>query len=179
KLLTFADSVENDAARVGSVLAGDDVTADALAPDLELLHCGGPEGVPRGEQHLVPFADELRRELADGGRLPGPVHAHQEHDRRLRAGHDRARAAIDLEDAARFSAEGLPDLGGIAQVTALEVFPDPIEDRPCGADAHVGGEEHFLDLLGDALVDLPGAGEEGAEPTEEPLLGPGAGEPPA
>ena len=45
--------VEGDGAGVRALFAANDLRADALAPDLELLHGRCAERVARGEDHLL------------------------------------------------------------------------------------------------------------------------------
>ena len=61
-----------------------------LAPHLQLLHRGGAEGVAGGQHHVLAFRLEATGQLADGGGLADPVHAHhQDHIGFL--------AAVDVE----------------------------------------------------------------------------------
>ena len=85
--LRLLQGVEGEARRVRALLAGDDRCADPLAPDLELLDGGGPEGVAGGEHHRQALLAEFLGKLADGGGLAGAVHAHHEdHEGLLRRG---------------------------------------------------------------------------------------------
>ncbi len=79
-LAGFLQRIEGEARGVGADIAGDDGRAGALAPDLELIDGGGAEGVAGRQHDAVAFTGELRRQLADGGRLAAAVDAEHEHD---------------------------------------------------------------------------------------------------
>ena len=69
------DGVEGDRGWVGAALPADELRSGASCPDLELFLGGGPEGVGGAHGDRAAVLGELAGELADGRRLPGPVHA--------------------------------------------------------------------------------------------------------
>src|SRR5438105_5320311 len=73
------DRVEQHRAGIAAVLAAHDRHLRAIGPDVELLARRRAKSVARAHQHRLARDSELRRQLADGGGLPGAVHAH-DHD---------------------------------------------------------------------------------------------------
>src|SRR5690606_6051331 len=67
--LRLPERVEGEAGGVGPDVAGDDLRAGALAPDLQLIDRRGAKGVAGGEEDAPSLGAELRGELADGGGL--------------------------------------------------------------------------------------------------------------
>src|SRR5947207_13350141 len=72
------DSVEHDSGRIATLLAGDDRSADALPPYLQLLDRRCSEGVAGGEQHAIILLLQPMGELADGGGFAGAIDADDE-----------------------------------------------------------------------------------------------------
>src|SRR5690606_37347076 len=112
------DGFEHDAAGVGSVLAVNHLAADALTPDFQLLHSGGPEGVTRREHANFPLRPQLRCQLANCGGLASSVDTHQHHDRWLLLELEGTRLALDGQNPDGFRAERLPHLGFITELVA-------------------------------------------------------------
>ena len=75
-----AEIAEGDGGRVTAHLVADHGDIGPLAPGLQLIDGGCAEGVSGHNQDLLPAALEMGRQLAQGGGLPHPVHAHQEED---------------------------------------------------------------------------------------------------
>ena len=88
-----------DAGRVGVRLAGDDLRAEPLAPDRELLDGGGAKRVAGAEDHAFALRLKELGELGDRGRFAGAVDA---------ADHDHGRAAGGELDRGGVVAESLP-----------------------------------------------------------------------
>src|SRR6185503_13597938 len=76
------ESVEGDAGSVGARGAGEDLRADAVTPNGQLLDRGGAEGVAGGEHHAETLAPGDGAELSDGGGLAGTIDADDENDER-------------------------------------------------------------------------------------------------
>ena len=69
---------------VAALLVLDDLAADALAPDGQLLHGGGAEGVARRHHHFLAVLLTAMGQFGDRRRLPRTVHPRHHHDRRPR-----------------------------------------------------------------------------------------------
>ncbi len=72
------DGVEYHRPRVSAFVAPDHRGADSLAPQSELVGGRRPEGVPCREDHVPALLTMTEPELADRGRLPHPVDAHEQ-----------------------------------------------------------------------------------------------------
>ena len=76
----FFVGVETDGGRIGIWFPGDDGDVEAVAPALELLDGGSPEGVGGGEHDGVAAVFQPQAELCGGGRLAGAIHTDDEDD---------------------------------------------------------------------------------------------------
>jgi hypothetical protein len=125
--------------------------AHALAPELELVHGGGPEGIGRAQHHLLAPLVELGGQFADGGGFAHAVDAHHhDHVGAHRVGNvvvaDVLRVVLReqlgdffLEDAVEFA-------GGHVLVLGHAGF-DPFDDLERGGNAHVGGDQDFFQFV--------------------------------
>lgn len=84
--------------RIGTLPAAHHRHAHPLAPDRELLHSCGAEGVARREQNRQPGVFGLLGELADGRGLAGAVDPAHEHHLRAIARPVRDRLCKGFED---------------------------------------------------------------------------------
>ena len=73
------------ARRVASPLAFNHFDIGTARPDLELLDCGGAEGVGAAQDNVAARIGGFLGKLADGRRLARAVDAHEEHKRRVAA----------------------------------------------------------------------------------------------
>src|SRR5437764_8295351 len=71
-----------NAGRVAALLALDDLAAEALTPDGELLDGRGPERVASGHHHFLAFFLAAAGQLGDARRLPRAVDARDHHQGR-------------------------------------------------------------------------------------------------
>ena len=147
------ERVEQDGARVGTLLLADDVDAVALGPDLQLLDRRGAEGVGGAEQHAFAFGPVAGGEFTDGGGFARAIHAHDQHDggRRGRF-HDGPFGGF--EHAEQMLADEVLDFAGIAHQLAVHPLADVFEDFGDGADADVSGDERILQFVKQIAVDL-------------------------
>ena len=141
--LRRADRVEHHRGGVPAVLR-DHGHSVSLSPDRELLACGRPERVARGQQHRMPLRLQNLRELADRGRLAGSVHAGDHDHKGPRGRNDHGpferREKLDqrgLQHRLRFASPSRP-------LPARTKIVD--QHLRCG-DADVGGKERSLDRL--------------------------------
>src|SRR5262245_17440090 len=70
--------VKNDSGRIGTRSVLDDVDADALCPNIELLDGRGAKRVAGDEQDLLARLAVLRREFSDRCCLSDPVNAEKQ-----------------------------------------------------------------------------------------------------
>ncbi len=146
------DGVENHCRGVALFLAyHDDVVA--LAPDLQLLACGGAEGVARRQQHrqalrLIEFG-----EFADGGGLACAVHAREHEDERF-VRRDVERRLKRHEHVDQRVLECGLQLRCVGEALAPDFFLQDVEQMLGGVDADIGGDKDGLQLLVQFGVDL-------------------------
>ena len=137
------DGVEGDGSGIAARRRSDEVRPGPFGPDLELLLGGGPKGVAGPDEHRATMLAQLLRELADGGRLAGAVHTHDENHGRFRVEVERRRGA-----------EQLLDLLGerVAEVGQLAARLQSPHDLRRGANAHITVDQGFLEPLPRFLV---------------------------
>ena len=113
----------------------------ALAPDHELLARRGAEGVAGRQEHRQALLLQPLGELADGGGLPGAVHAGQhDHERPLGADHQ---WLLDRGDEVHHGRDQLgPRIGALPRLPppGLEVFQQVLG----GVHADVAGQQRGL-----------------------------------
>src|SRR6266542_4483413 len=145
------EGVEGDRRRVGALLVADDLGADALAPEGELLGGCRTEGVGRRQDGALALLREGEGELAAGGGLAGAVDADDQDDARaLRVG-DQVEG-----EAAVGGADGVEQLGAeqLAQVdvACLGAGAEPLDQLAGGGDADVRSEQGLLQLVPGGVV---------------------------
>ena len=137
-------------------MLADNVRAGAPGPDLQLIGSGGPEGISGAHQHPFPLVPQLLGQLSDGGGLPHPVYADDQHHRGLgiqtQAGVAHVQHLHQDVLQGRFGLLRLPDfflLHPAAQ--ALH--------RPSGSlHSQVGQDQAFLQLVVKIVVQIGKAG---------------------
>ena len=100
--LGSGESVEYDGGRVGALLVGDDVGADAVAPRFELFDRRGTEGVGSGDDGGAALLLVGVGELSDGRRFAGAVDAEDKDHGGLGRRGMRAGAGVGPETALAF-----------------------------------------------------------------------------
>ena len=143
--LCGADAVIHYRCGVAALLMADDVRSRALCPNVELLACGGTEGVACAQKHLFAVGFKSCRELADGRRLADTVNANHEDDRRLGLKLERgvhiAEHLMHVRNERFFCVSAL--IYPVAVQNALIVV-----EYLCGSlPADIGHDEHFLKLI--------------------------------
>ncbi len=144
-----SERIEHDRRGVGSGAGSHHVDAGTLGPDLELLDRGGPEGIGGADhRHLAGILDQPR-ELADGGRLPCPVHADDHHDVRL----------VVLRDG-RSAARRMPWISSLTSDRSdwplRRLDFDRLDDLVRRRDADVGGDQRLLQRVDGFEIDRTG-----------------------
>ena len=161
----LVDGVEGEGGRVGSLRFGNDRGAGALAPDLELLDGGGPEGVAGGHHHREAALLELLGQLADGGGLAAAIDPDHQHDMRFPAGGDIQRPCRRAEDFRDILREGGPDF--LVRHVLAELFLREIGDQPGRRlDAEIGGDQDVFQLFQAGLVQ-PFCGEDAGNAADQ------------
>ena len=156
------DALEDHRRGVGAFLAAHDGRADAIRPDLQLLGGRGAEGVARGEQNLFPVGDQLGRELADGRGLAAAVDADDQQARTACASNVSAGASRVRICALRWRRKAQTASGSFRSLRVSDVRISS-SNSLAGAHADVGGQQHLLDLVDDAGIQLLAPGEDLAE----------------
>ena len=93
------------------------------------------------------------RQLADGGGLARPVHAHHQ-DHRRRLGDPRHGALGGLQNFEQVLADQSSQFAGVAHLVALHALADALQNLVGGADADVGGDQRVLQLVQQVGVDF-------------------------
>ena len=108
---TFPNSVERHSGRVTALGTAHHIGADPLAPGLELVGGGGPEGIRGAEDDLALFRNEHARDLPGRGGLAGAVHPDDEDDGGLavRAGRGQRAVHVRVHEAQQLLGEDLLD----------------------------------------------------------------------
>jgi hypothetical protein len=119
----LADRLERHAGGVGTLPVGPhSLGAHPLAPGLQLIGSGRPEGVGGSEQHGLPVPDQRPGQLPAGRRLAGAVDAHHEHYRRQAVmRREVQRPVLVAQLAEQLGAEQLAHLGGPAHAEHLHL----------------------------------------------------------
>ena len=134
--------------RVGVGRTGDHLQGEPPAPDLQLLHGGGAEGIPRCEEHRSPLGTETSREFGQGRRFSRAIHPHHEPDDGAR-GRERGPRRIPAQEGGNPGTrcgEGLGARGQRVEFKILAHHPDQLRGE---ARTEVGGDEgalHFRSL---------------------------------
>ena len=162
--------VEDDGRGVGPHLLLDDGDAHPLAPHLELLDGGGPEGVCSGEHNLVTPGLEIVCDLPDRRGLPRAVHA-DDHDRVEAVLRDLQGRLALLENEVDVVPHDFPQDIGAAEIGSLRDHFHLVDQFRSKGRPHVGRDEHFLQLLEEVPVDLLLAEEHLVDIAHEALLG--------
>jgi hypothetical protein len=168
--------LESDGGGVGLRLARDDLDAEALTPDRQLLYGGRAERVAGCEDHAGAGVPELFRELRDRGRLPCAIDSgNQDHGGGMVGPREPDVPSLEHFFQAPFEESahlfGLRDLfglpGGFHSVGA-------VQQGIHGLGAKIGGEEVGFDLVEERLVERPPEHEQALQPL--PRLGQGVSE---
>src|SRR5690606_18511849 len=161
------DGFEDDATGIGPVLAVNDFATDALPPSLELLNGRCSKRITGGKHAGFPLRLELCCQFANRGGLASSVDAYEHDDGGLLRDFEGARLTVDGEDAYGLVAQCLPNFRLVAEFVALEPVAQSTENGLGRANPDIRGEQYFLDLLGDAGVDLLAADEKRLQSPEE------------
>ena len=160
--------VEDDGTRIGAGLVGNDLTAGALTPNLELVNRPRAERVPGGQQALssgVPL--QPGGQLGDCGGLPDAVHANDQDYREIVGGQGQRRCPAMFAHSAWVYGGAAVAAGSAARYQLLDqlrfqrifrrsgvgdalVAYRPLQGlgQACGGHrAHVGRDQQFLQLV--------------------------------
>ncbi len=170
--------VEGEACGIGAGRSLDHGAAGALAPDLELLDRGRPEGVAGRQQHPLAAGRELLGELADRGGLAGAVDAaDQDHLGPVRAV-ELQRPGDRLEDRRDRARERGAHLL-VGDLLAEPGLCQLLDQLGGGLDPEVGADQGFFQLVEGLGIELPLLQDRGdvvaqpaggaAEPRPQPL----------
>ena len=129
--------VEDNGRGVGPLLLLDDGDAHPLAPHLELLDGGGPEGIGGGERRAATPALELACDLSDRRGLPRAVHA-DDHDRVEAVLQDLQGRLALLEEEVDVAPHDLPQDVGTAQIGSLRDHLHLVDELRGEGRPHVG-----------------------------------------
>ena len=135
----------------------DDVHPGALRPDGELLHGRGAEGIGGADHDLLALGGQHGRELADGGGLPHPVHAHDEHDIRLLGeieGLDGGVVPVDIQKLPDLVADEVHELVHGHVLVLLHPVLEVLDHLEGGVHAHVRGQQGLLQRVQHVVVHL-------------------------
>jgi len=134
-----------------------------LAPDLQLFDCSGAEGVARRQYQFLAIFLQASGELADGGGLACTVHTdHQNHKGTFRDG-NLQRHFTGSQQCREFFLEAFQQRLGAAELLAVELLHQRLDDVFGGGQPHVGGQQLRLDVVEQRLVDGFAAKDQGAE----------------
>ena len=150
---------------------GDHRNAVALAPHLQLLHGGGPEGVAGGQHHVLAFGLEAAGQLADGGGLADPVHAHHQNHIGLFGGVDFQRPVHRHQQVAQLFLQRFVERVRVHQFLTADPVGEVADDGVGGFHAHVRHQQLSLDFLEDLVVDLLGAHQQVRQALAQVLAG--------
>ena len=155
--------VVRDGGGIGAHLVLDDLHADAIRPDRELIDGRGAEGVAGADHHLlVHLVLQQPGELGDAGGLARAVDAGDEDDRRP----GRREFQLALFGAPQPASSSSRTIASAS--SAFLIFPSRQRSRtsPTMLDhvlhAHVGADELLFHLGQKRIVDLPPGDEERA-----------------
>ena len=157
------------AADRASLVLADELHAAALAPDLELVGSGGPEGVGGGHQHPAALPLHPGGQLADGGGLAHAVDADEQGHRRggvqpqLRLPH--------LEHVGEHLAQARPRPLHVLDLLRLHPAAQLLHGLHGGVHPHVAQNQRLFQLVVEVVVQL--SGEELVEGVSDVLLGAG------
>src|SRR5262245_37689867 len=159
------DGVEDDGARVGSLLAAHDVGPDAVGPVGELVGGGGPKRVGGRHERGVTVVDLAPGELGDGRGLPCPVHADEQPHRRPADGVVQGSVAPgevvdDLRPQQRDELLRIVDPLGGGAGTEL------VDEAGRRRHADVGDQQGLLDAVPRLVVDRAPTGQRAEPPGE-------------
>ena len=159
------DRIEHDGCRIGVRAGADDVHRRSSRPGCHLIDRPRAERVGRANERRGPLRATPVRQLADGRRLPGPVHADDEHDaRRPRCGivvrtgwgtalglGRRRRRRRRRQQAADLGLHPLPHPGSTGAV--ILTVPDALDDALRRLHADVRFDQQLLDRIERRVVD--------------------------
>ena len=165
------DRVIHHRGRIGTGVLGHHGNVVALAPYLQLLYGGGPEGIASGQHHALAFGFEAAGQFADGGGLADPVHAdHQDYVGLF--------AAVDLhglvhrdQQLAQFILQGFVECVGVHQLFAAHLVGEGLDDYIGGFHAYIRHQQLGFDFFKDFVVDLLGAHQQVRQAFAQPLAG--------
>ena len=160
--------VEHDRARVGTLLTADELHAEAVGPEPELLGRGGAERVGGRQQHTMALGLLAAGELGDGRRLADAVDTdEQPHVRSHPARAGAPAVPRRCRRAARRSRrEQLGQLAASSRARRLPRAPDAFEEPLRRRHADVGEEQRLLELVPRLVVDRAAARNSPDEPAE-------------
>ena len=130
---------------------------DAVGPKHELLDGGGAEGVGSAEHDFFACLLVAVGEFGDGGGLAYAVDTHDEDDVGVmgQGGVEiGGEVALRLtQELSHLGAEDGVELGGGDIAVAFDAFLQVVDNLEGGVDTHVGGDERFLQVVEDVVVD--------------------------
>ena len=154
-------------AGIAALLALDDLAAEPLAPDGQLLDGRGPEGVAGGHHHLLAVVLEALGQLGDRGRLARAVDA-GDHDDGRPGGVEANAGLVGEQLLLELLLDERLDVAG--DLLVEERLADAIDDVGGGAGADVGEVEALLQLGEEVLIDLALEAEQRPMPVKTPRV---------
>ena len=142
----------------------------AIAPHLQLFHRGRAEGVSGRQHHRATLGHIAPRQLADGGGLAHPVHAHHQDDEGLLARHVQGLLA-GLQQTQQLLPQGCLQALGVGKFLARYPLGEVADDIPGGIHAHVGQQQARFQLLEQALINFLATEKQGAHALQQVLTG--------
>jgi len=146
------DGVVDDGGGIGALVLADDVRVGAVRPDLQLIGGRRAEGVGCAEQDLLPLLPELRRDLADGGRLADAVDTDDQHDGRRRG--EIKPCVADVQHVGEHLAQRRSGVLRAFEMPLLYNRAQPGDGLVGRLDAEVGQDQALLELIEEIVVDL-------------------------
>mmetsp|Transcript_24028 Transcript_24028/g.44193 ORF Transcript_24028/g.44193 Transcript_24028/m.44193 type:complete len:277 (+) Transcript_24028:631-1461(+) len=152
-LLRLAHRFKREAGGVGPFGCGEHGHARPVAPDLQLFHCGGAEGVACRDHYGFACGPELAGQFADRRGLARAVYTNDKnHLRRLRI--ERQRFGNRFHDARDFAGHQFLDLLH-GQLLADASFGHVGRDPQRRVDPHVGRDQQLFELFEHVIVERP------------------------
>ena len=148
------EGVKHHGGGVGPLVLAHQLHAGALAPDLQLVGGGGPEGVPGGHQHPPAIPLEGGGQLADGGGLAHAGHPDEQGHRR-RGGQAEGGVA-HLEHLGEHPPQAGPSGVHVLDLLRLHPLPQLLHRLQGGVHPHVPQDQGLLQLVVKVVVQLPG-----------------------
>ena len=135
--------IVGDRCRVAAFLVLHELGSATLRPCFELVDGRGTERIAGGNHHLLALANPTGRELADGGRLAGAVHADDKHHVRFALEFERWRIFEEAFGLVAHDVEHLLRRKRLAE----GVLTEGVRQKERSLNAHVSLDQMFFELF--------------------------------